>query len=46
MATITEDARSLQGPGHPATPSREERLDAAHNLLMAGLAKQIGRAHV
>ena len=39
MATTTADARSQQGPGHPATPSREERLDAAHNLLMAGLAK-------
>ena len=38
MATITADARSHQGPGHPATPSREERLDTAHNLLMTGLA--------
>ena len=39
MATITADARSLRGPGHPATPSREERLETAHNLLMTGLAQ-------
>ena len=37
--TATADARSLRGPGHPATPSREDRLDAAHQLLMTGLAE-------
>ena len=39
MATITADARSLRGPGHPATPSREERLETAHGLLLEGLAQ-------
>ena len=39
MATVTADARSLRGPGHPATPSREERLETAHGLLLEGLAQ-------
>ena len=39
MATITADARSLRGPGHPATPSREERLETAHGILLEGLAQ-------
>ena len=37
--TATADARFLRGPGHPATPTREDRLDAAHQLLMTGLAE-------
>ena len=39
MATITADARSLRGPGHPATPSREERLETAHGIVLEGLAQ-------
>ena len=39
MATVTADARSLRGPGHPATPSREERLETAHGILLEGLAQ-------
>ena len=37
MAT-TSEARSLRGPGLPAT-GRQERLDAAHQLLSTGLAE-------
>ncbi len=39
MATTTESARSHQGPGHPAGPSRDERLAAAHQTLETGLAE-------
>ena len=39
MATTTESARSHQGPGHPAGPSRDERLAAAHQTLQNGLAE-------
>ena len=39
MATITTEARSLRGPGHPATPSREVRLETAHGILLEGLAQ-------
>lgn len=39
MATTTVTARPPRGPGHPATPSREERLTAAHHLLLTGLAE-------
>lgn len=39
MATTTESARSLRGPGHPAGTSRDERLAAAHQLLQTGLAE-------
>jgi antirestriction protein ArdC len=39
MATITAEARSPQGPGLPATPSREDRLEAAHGVLLEGIAQ-------
>lgn len=37
--TTTADARSLRGPGLPATTTREDRLAAAHQLLADGVAQ-------
>ena len=38
MTATTVTARSHQGPGTPG-PTRNDRLDAAHDLLMNGLAQ-------
>ena len=42
MASTISVARPHTGPGTPATKAtREERLDAAHQLLAAGVAELI-----